>query len=104
MIANILWTFVAVVSVAFQCPIPRPWELFSPRCFDQVGQQRDSFLTIRLIYALARLLGRFRCCGYQSGSGMRYTAHLLAARLATSLEPEVPSHGLAGHQGIVSFP
>lgn len=104
MIATILWTFIAVVSVAFQCPIPRPWELFSPRCFDQVGQQRDNILAIRLTYALVRLLGRFCCCGYQSGPGMRYTAHLLAARLATGLEPEVPSHGLAGHQGIVSFP
>ncbi|KAL8952508.1 MAG: hypothetical protein Q9222_001576 [Ikaeria aurantiellina] len=34
-IANVLWTFVAVVTVVFQCRVPKPWALFSSRCFNQ---------------------------------------------------------------------
>ncbi|KAI4221145.1 MAG: hypothetical protein LQ349_007916 [Xanthoria aureola] len=52
MIATILWTFIAVVSVAFQCPIPRPWELFSPRCFDQSAFW-DAFAAVDISLDLA---------------------------------------------------
>ena len=33
---NLIWAITAVIAIAFQCRLPRPWEVSSGRCFNQV--------------------------------------------------------------------
>lgn len=35
--ANLLWTFVAIIIIASQCPSSRPWAILSDQCSDQVS-------------------------------------------------------------------
>ena len=30
------WTIIALLCIAFQCPLPRPWTVLSNKCFNQV--------------------------------------------------------------------
>ena len=36
---NALWAITAIIAIAFQCRLPRPWEVLSERCFNQVCQE-----------------------------------------------------------------
>ena len=48
-VLSLLWAVAAVVAIAFQCGLPRPWEVRSHHCFNQVPfnyLQVESSLTI----------------------------------------------------------
>ena len=51
-VLNLLWAIAAVVAIAFQCRLPRPWEVRSHHCFNQVCfnyLQGGSSLTIERV-------------------------------------------------------
>ena len=31
-----VWTAASLVAIAFQCQLPRPWQIVGPRCFNSV--------------------------------------------------------------------
>jgi len=31
------WTLISVIAVAFQCGLPRPWEVFTLHCYNSVS-------------------------------------------------------------------
>jgi hypothetical protein len=35
----LVWSVASLLAVAFQCPLPRPWELVDLRCFDTVSNE-----------------------------------------------------------------
>ena len=37
---NIAWAVVAIVAIALQCRLPRPWEVLSDQCVNQVRRDR----------------------------------------------------------------
>lgn len=39
MIFNCILVMIAILCVAFQCPLPHPWAIFHHRCFDQVSDR-----------------------------------------------------------------
>lgn len=36
MVFNFIYTIGAILAIAFQCPLPRPWAILSNKCFNQV--------------------------------------------------------------------
>ena len=65
MIFNWISVMVAILCVAFQCPLPHPWAIFLDRCFDQVGRKQLEPEPWADILA-ANLLDSLRCHGYRS--------------------------------------
>lgn len=40
MIFNCIFVMIAILCVAFQCPLPHPWAIFHHKCFDQVSDKK----------------------------------------------------------------
>lgn len=46
MAAALVWSLVAILSIAFQCSLPHPWAITSVQCFDQVSEVKSFDITI----------------------------------------------------------
>lgn len=65
MIFNCISVMVAVLCIAFQCPLPHTWAILLEKCFDQVSQKKLEPKIWADILAES-ILDSLRCNGYRS--------------------------------------
>ena len=50
--ALLLWGLTALLAAAFQCQVPRVWEILGNQCFHVVSSRPDSFYTIHILISI----------------------------------------------------
>lgn len=59
----VIWSAASLLAVAFQCQLPRPWELMTLRCFNTVSIVRtDLYVSTRVTIVIADLLDHLLHC------------------------------------------
>lgn len=103
MIFNCTSAMVAILCVAFQCPLPHPWEILLDKCFDQVSwnlfepEHWADILAAGLLDSLRVYGYRSRCCYYS-------VVNLPIVRSSCGAKPKISYHRCICCKSIVKLP